>query len=239
MLLGGVYNDPNMNTHDNLWKKVWSKNDLINISLIFLAGLIASLMAVYFINVELVYKVLLVELGLVVSILGAVLWRLRVNKISLSSIGIDEFRFRWIFLAILLSLLVITIGGFLSSSLANFLGKEAGNLNTEDLLSDSLWLNVLYLKIFGAILIPIVEELYFRGVLFRYFRQNNAFLKAALWSSTIFALLHISPVIMPFAFVLGFTSAWIYNKTNSLLPSFMLHIAVNSFAINLLFLSTI
>ena len=71
---------------------------------------------------------------------------------------------------------------------------------------------------------PIVEELVFRGVLYRYLRGGLGVLLAVLLSALVFAVLH---VVIPPLFLMGIVLAALAQRTNSLLPGIVLHATNN------------
>ena len=73
----------------------------------------------------------------------------------------------------------------------------------------------------------IVEELQFRGVLFRYLRRRG-FFYAALVSSVIFGLAHLNIFQSLFAFTLGFSLCYVYEKTRHIWICMILHCLHNS-----------
>lgn len=79
----------------------------------------------------------------------------------------------------------------------------------------------------GAIVAPLIEELFFRGFLFGGMVKNFGWKKAAVISSLVFAFVHIiSPAsirFFPFYFGLGFGFAWLYYKSGSIVPSIIMH----------------
>lgn len=111
---------------------------------------------------------------------------------------------------------------------------------------------LLVVVIFG----PAVEELIFRGVIFNgLYRMGTmistrsvgkessgvSFNKAlfafsALVSSILFALLHLEPVLLPVLLVLAITLCALFQRSGSLLPSFVAHATFNSFATTLIIL---
>jgi membrane protease YdiL (CAAX protease family) len=112
---------------------------------------------------------------------------------------------------------------------------------------------VLVVIIFG----PAVEELIFRGALFnglyrlgglvsvrlsgkddsRRTPSRVSFILSALLSSAIFAVLHLEPVLVPTIFILAVILCTLFERTGSLLPSFVAHATFNSFAVLLIILS--
>lgn len=106
---------------------------------------------------------------------------------------------------------------------------------------------------------PAVEELVFRGGVFgglyrlglffaRKFGnkaggerkktgEKVSFALSALFSSVLFALVHLEPTILPVLFVLGVILCALYRRTGSLLPCLVAHATFNSFAVLLIILS--
>lgn len=78
-----------------------------------------------------------------------------------------------------------------------------------------------------GIIVPISEELLFRGVVFKRLREVVDLKKAALVSAIIFALIHSSFLQMVYAFVLALFLAYVYEKYGSFKAPVLLHISVN------------
>jgi membrane protease YdiL (CAAX protease family) len=92
------------------------------------------------------------------------------------------------------------------------------------------------LLVAAAITAPIVEELFFRGMLFGLLRRRHSLPVAYLVSGLLFTVLHLEPTRMNVTqmaglaigiFVLGTLLAWLYQHTGSLLPGIVAH-AVNN-----------
>jgi uncharacterized protein len=81
----------------------------------------------------------------------------------------------------------------------------------------------------GIVVAPIVEELYFRGFLFAAFRSKYTWKIAALISAVLFGLAHGQWVAFIPTALLGYTFAYLYERTRSIWPGIILHCLVNSF----------
>lgn len=87
-----------------------------------------------------------------------------------------------------------------------------------------------------CVLVPIAEEIFFRGVVFAGIRKKLNFWPAALISGIIFALGHIeggaenSISIMITILISAIALAWAYEKTNSLWTPIIIHSAMNASA---------
>jgi hypothetical protein len=111
---------------------------------------------------------------------------------------------------------------------------------------------VLVVVLFG----PAVEELVFRGAIFNGLYRLGVlvstrsvgtehskrplskaiFISSALASSVLFALLHLEPVLLPVLLILAITLCALFQRTGSLLPSFVAHATFNSVATVLIIL---
>jgi len=94
-------------------------------------------------------------------------------------------------------------------------------LNSKSLLN--LTLSILIL----GIIIPFIEEVFFRGFFYKAFRPRFAFLPAALFSSLIFGALHIEPSMIPFGIISGMVLCFLYEKYQSIMPGFIMHSVIN------------
>lgn len=78
-----------------------------------------------------------------------------------------------------------------------------------------------------GILVPVCEELVFRGLTFQRMRQSTTFLRAALYSSGIFAFLHGNLVQMLYGFFMGLTFCYLYEKYGSVKAPVFAHMTAN------------
>lgn len=82
-----------------------------------------------------------------------------------------------------------------------------------------------------GILIPICEEMVFRGLIYRHLRKDNRFMGAALYSSLIFAITHGNLVQGLYGFIMGMLFAYVYEKYGSVSAPVLGHIAANVTAV--------
>lgn len=84
----------------------------------------------------------------------------------------------------------------------------------------------LVLVLFSAcVLAPIVEEVFFRRIVFTAIRLRKGFWVSAFWSSLLFSLFHglAAPVILP----VGLYLCWVYERERRLPVNIFLHSLVN------------
>ena len=89
------------------------------------------------------------------------------------------------------------------------------------------WLVILAV----AMLAPIAEEIFFRGVVFNAWLREGGRRWAYLGSSVLFAAIHISVVTLLPIFLLGLALAWVYERKGNLLAPIAMHAAVNGISV--------
>jgi hypothetical protein len=89
--------------------------------------------------------------------------------------------------------------------------------------------------LYVGFLVPIAEELFFRGILFRWLRQHFSFWPAALISSAIFGAAHFRAETMIIVGMLGVAMAWLYERSGSLVPAILMHQTYNSLTMMMTF----
>lgn len=94
---------------------------------------------------------------------------------------------------------------------------------TTAMYAADLWIQILCL----GILIPIVEELVFRGLMYKRLRYSMSFMRAASYSALAFGIFHGNLVQMLYALVLGMLFAYLYEKYGSVKAPILAHIVMN------------
>lgn len=82
-----------------------------------------------------------------------------------------------------------------------------------------------------VVVAPVTEELFFRGFLFKGLREKYGWVNALMFSSIIFALFHGQIATLIPTFLLGALFAYMYQRTESVLPGMILHFTVNSMGV--------
>ncbi len=78
-----------------------------------------------------------------------------------------------------------------------------------------------------GILIPICEELVFRGLVFNRMKEDSSVMGSMIYSSLIFGILHGNAVQMVYGALLGFLLAWLYQKMGAIWAPILAHIFMN------------
>ena len=89
---------------------------------------------------------------------------------------------------------------------------------------------LLYL-ISSGIVGPIYEEILFRYILFNRLRNKYSDNMALFISLIVFSLIHLSPIKIIYAFIIGFFITVIYRREKTILAPILVHIGANSIVV--------
>lgn len=84
-----------------------------------------------------------------------------------------------------------------------------------------------WLILLTVVAAPLCEEFIFRGLIFGGLRRSHGLLPSMLMSAAVFAIVHPPVSILP-VFVLGLATAFVYERTKSLLAPVLVHAVYNA-----------
>ena len=123
---------------------------------------------------------------------------------------------------------VATLGSLIPSSWLQELMPELPNTAEKafDLVLKDRWGYFIV-----GLLAPLSEELVFRGAILRELLKwkENPWIGIFI-SAMLFSLVHMNPVQMPHAFLVGILLGWLYYRTNSIIPGVTWHWVNNTIA---------
>ena len=97
-----------------------------------------------------------------------------------------------------------------------------------DEVSEVLYGGKLVLEFVGlGLLIPIVEELIFRGLIYRRLREYTSLGTGAVLSALIFGIYHGNLVQGVYAFLLGLLFVYVYERYHTMAAPILFHMAAN------------
>ncbi len=149
---------------------------------------------------------------------------------SWSLLGWEGFEVKWIW-----ALPLLVFVQFMGMAVANlllvlpFVGSGYQNPQIEaitgggTLSTTDLWL----LMILIAVVAPLAEELFFRGMLYPLLRQRWSMWPSIIVNGLLFSLIHVLPPLLPGLFFVGMVLAWVREKSGSLIPCILLHALQN------------
>ncbi|HEX3300451.1 MAG TPA: CPBP family intramembrane glutamic endopeptidase [Actinomycetota bacterium] len=165
-------------------------------------------------------------------------WRERLG-IPMRLTGIRDAVYGWIAGLILYPAIAFAVAIPLTILFSTLSGHQA---TTPDQLPQNLGTGPAIASVILAVFVaPVVEELFFRGVLFRSIRDRHGFWIGAVGSGLVFGAAHYVPaawqdtVLLQTVMVFtGIALAWIYERRGTLVADIAAHMAFNAVGIVLI-----
>lgn len=159
------------------------------------------------------------------------------GKLSLRDIGFipPRLEWKWFFGAIMISLALLPLRGIIGVTTQYLAGGNLDGLQERMAViapDGFTWVGFLVTLIGAGILVPISEELFFRGAIFTWFRGHYNFPIAMFASALIFGLGHFDTIgVVASSFVLALANAYVFEKSKTLWAPILMHITTNSVAV--------
>lgn len=244
-------NNLNIDTKPNQNPFIWSWRDVLIVVLgILLFGIIALVVSISILILlpganymdgmiadqpSILFSIGAAFLEAFALLLGVYVFGIRRNKIRWSALGIQPISRNWILISVTLGLLAIPISALITFTVQNLFNLPAENPQLPFLISDDLSPASMFLMVLLiGLIIPVAEELFFRGVLYKWLRHRFGLLIGSIVSSIIFGIVHGNTIVASTAFVLGIILALAYEYSGSLWSSILMH-AINN-GVQLIFL---
>jgi len=164
--------------------------------------------------------IMLAALYLVVIVWRGATWQ---------ALGLRPAPSAWYGRAVGIALLTIPVVALINAGIAGF--QEGAFRNPQiALVSDAATTipAAIGMLAIAAIVVPFVEELAFRGLLYGWLRERMGVAPAVAGSALVFPMLHGIPLLMPALFVQGAILALVYEKSGSLWPAIVVHGVFNA-----------
>lgn len=168
--------------------------------------------------------------------LGSVGMLMLFRRLTLTDVGLLRLPKGWLRLTVALGIGLLVARQLLAVSLAALLpGLQAGaDLLAQVLLPDGAGARAAVM-VLGGLVAPVGEELLFRGVLYGALRRRWTFWPAALAASLVFGLIHVIPLQMITAMLLGLALCWARERSRTLTAPVVIHVINNVVAFAIAF----
>ena len=233
------------------FEKLWRTPHIVLILFIFLFLYFASQIAAFFLaggGIDLDTggmasegdPFLLVLYALAGSLLASIIAVLGVNAImtrhSWEKLGLGHIPRRWVMPAIYAGVIAAGVRvGIIVGLFELFPALEEGAAVLEEaFVFEETW-KMVVVGLLATFIVPVYEELFFRGFVHNALGNRLKFWPAILLSSLIFGLFHLIPAQIITAFLLGIVLGWLYERSGSLWIAILCHLVNNGVAMLLTF----
>lgn len=215
--------------------------------------LVSSAITLFFLGAALGIRVLFqvdehAEITILTSILLAALegtilvgsvyfFGLRRRGYSFHMLGLGTPDLTWTFLGALIGMIAIPLSALIAIAIQLALGRPIENTQLPFLAPEGFsWVGAILMFLLAGLIAPFAEELYFRGVLYKWLRGSWGVWPGILISSLIFGVVHGEISVAGSAFILGVIITWAYERSGSLWIAFLIHAINNGVKIAMLYL---
>lgn len=154
---------------------------------------------------------------------------LRPHRLTLADIGLRPTWPEWYRLAVAGGLLCVPLASLINYVFQSLLGGPFDNPQLGMLAPEGFsWTSLLTMLLLVGVLVPLIEEIIFRGLLFGWLRKHLPFAAAAPIVALLFAVAHQVWVLVPVLFFMGLVLAAATERSGSLWPPIILHGTFNS-----------
>ena len=167
--------------------------------------------------------------GEIAFFLSVYLWVRYVNRGSVAALGASRRPWRDAGVGVLAGVALIVIGSIalaLIRAIASvILGHEPPP--PQQVVSCVTGSGLVFLAPVVILAAPLGEETFFRGFLYKALRRRFRVPLAAVFSSVVFAAVHVDPLLIASLFVVGLGLALVYERRQSLVASVAAHATFN------------
>ncbi len=151
-------------------------------------------------------------------------------------------KYKMVFIPSYLLILPFSIFSMLS---ANYFVSFLTNFMPEFMVSsyegtdEIIYGTSIVIQIFAAgILGPIVEEMAFRGLIYKRLKHICSYKAAAIISAALFGVFHGNWIQAPYAFIIGLLAVFLYEKYKSIVAPIIFHMTSNMFSVAMVYLAS-
>jgi len=134
-------------------------------------------------------------------------------------------KMKYFFIGILLWIAAVIVSGIYSYYAMRILPSEELIESFDYIFSETTFTQQVVIM---AVIPAVVEEMFFRGIMFNSLKKKTGVKVAAVVSSLLFASMHFSLIKIFPTFLLGVVFTYVVYKTGSILPAVVLHF-INNF----------
>lgn len=161
-----------------------------------------------------------------------IIWLVRKYQLKLSDLGFRKFSvlkaIGYVVAGLILFIVLVAIVFAIVAVLAPAIDLNQAQDVAFSFGHSNLGLGISFVA--TVLLAPIVEELYFRGLMLPAVAKRFGWIFGVLGSSVFFAILHLQANVIIYTFLLGVVLCFFYIRLKSIIPGIFLHMINNLIA---------
>lgn len=208
-----------------IYEKRIKKTNIFFLVLVILY-LVFSFVIQFFVQSRTLYSCLLELFLLGIGIIFLLCWRVKIKDY----LRLKKVDFISILFSILYGICLIPIVAVINAISMLFV-KNMASASISEMVDQGFFISFFVIAIIPA----IVEEVLFRGIIYRGYRQARP-IRGILYSALLFGALHMNFNQLCYAFFMGIALALLDEVTDSLIPSMIVHCLFNGQTVCLMYI---
>ena len=165
---------------------------------------------------------MMIQAAVMLGLLSAFI--LKPHGLGWADLGLYRPQQPWLLHALLMGLFCTVLAAVSNALLQHVMGQPLENPQIQAIAPTvATPLTAILMLLTGSIIVPIAEEIAFRGLLYRWLRIRLAVMPAVLLSALCFAALHGVPALVPSLTLIGIVLALATERSGSVWPAIVIH----------------
>lgn len=160
---------------------------------------------------------------------------IRIKGYSWTDLGVVAIPPPWPRVAVLLGLVAVPLALLVATLVTRQTGTAPQELTRALAGSGLPVVSAVTFFLYIALLLPIAEELVFRGMIFGWIRKWQSFPVANLLCAAAFAIVHMQLIAIVVTFLVGLVLGWLRERSGSVLAPILMHQVYNGATLILTF----
>ncbi|MEM8857138.1 MAG: type II CAAX endopeptidase family protein [Chloroflexota bacterium] len=247
------WSEPPSQKEKRILTKLWDWKDIVPMVIIFgFLYLTTQVAAIFLAGAQLDLETggfstepdtfLILVYGLLGTLIAMLVPIFLVNAIrkrySLSSLGLGSIPHEWVWPAVGLGIAAALVRMLIAFVLLEQYPvlEESAQALSEVFEFDQNW-QMIVAGLMATLIVPFYEEVFFRGVVHNGLANRLGMWGAIIVAAILFGLIHIFPIQIITAFLLGLVLGWLYEKSDNIWIPVLCHMVNNGIAMGLSILS--
>ncbi len=168
------------------------------------------------------------HVGKAIGLMGGIMLVCRRKNYTWRDLGFRQSTRTWLIISVAIALIMFPIRLIMAHLLVGIMPEWEVGAGGVFLDNSYSWAYNLLLVLIVTFIVPVTEEVFYRGFLYTWFRNRRPFWIAVFFSSMMFGVSHIIPIQIVMSIVLSVIITLVFEKSGSLWNAITIHATNNA-----------